>query len=246
MLCVGRGLAGRTAPAASAASCRRSPRGPTSSGSCRSSTKRSAGRTCSSARSRRRGRGQHAGPGRFAAGRAGGGQGAVPGARTAADRRQSPAGPHLRLPPGRRARRLSLPGPDRQRRAHRASTAAARRSSSSCWAARSTTPPAKPSTKWPACWGCPFPADRPSSAPPSRATRRRSTCPRPLLGYRSARLQLQRPEDGGPLSHLPARAKPCPPSRSPEQVADLAASFQEAVVDCLLGKTSARALHRPG
>ena len=25
------------------------------------------------------------------------------------------------------------------------------------WAARSTTPPARPSTRWPACWGLPFP-----------------------------------------------------------------------------------------
>ena len=38
---------------------------------------------------------------------------------------------------------------------------------SGCWAGRWTTPPAKPSTRWPAPWACPTPAG-PASPPPPK------------------------------------------------------------------------------
>ena len=57
---------------------------------------------------------------------------------------------------------------------------------------------------------------------------------------RPPRLQLQRTEDGSPLPHRRARAAGLFTDRAcAGQVADLAASFQEAVVDVLLDKTFA-------
>ena len=67
-------------------------------------------------RARRRGRGQHARPGRLAAGRSGRGQSAGPGLARAAGGGQSFAGPHLCLPDGGRRGRVSLRRTDRQRR----------------------------------------------------------------------------------------------------------------------------------
>ena len=66
------------------------------------------------------------------------------------------------------------------------------------WAARSTTRPAKRSTKSPACSACRIRAGRRSNGPHAAAIRDEHRFPRPLLGRpRAARFQLQRPEDGG-------------------------------------------------
>ncbi len=62
-----------------------------------------------------------------------------------------------------------------------------------------------------------------------------------FAGRRAAGFQLQRPEDGGALHDRRARAGPISPAwnSTPRQVADLAASFQEAVVDTLVDKAFA-------
>ena len=59
---------------------------------------------------------------------------------------------------------------------------------------------------------------------------------------RPPRFQLQRAEDGRALPHCRARpARLSQVALEPQQVADLAASFQEAVVDCLVDKAFAGA-----
>ena len=76
----------------------------------------------------------------------------------------------------------------------------------------STTPPARPSTKWPRCWACPIRAGRPSRGPPPGGNPR-GLRPAPLVlpGRRAAGFQFQRPEDGGALHDRragPARFQP--------------------------------------
>ncbi len=62
--------------------------------------------------------------------------------------------------------------------------------------------------------------------------------PRPTAGQRSAGFQLQRSEDSRAVSHQPAWESSAGSTRLiRRQVADLAASFQQAVVDCLVAKT---------
>ena len=151
-----------------------------------------------------------------------------------------------RLAAGRE--RLSLRGPDRQRRAHQPVPLPRPAWISSSWAEPSTTRPARPSTRWPPCWACRIPAGRRSSGPPPGGNPRGlPLSPRFPPRRRAPGFQLQRPEDGRALCHCRAR-----PARSrarcgsqPGQVADLAASFQEAVVDCLVGKAFA-ALEQTG
>ena len=61
--------------------------------------------------------------------------------------------------------------------------------------------------------------------------------PRAFLRDEDAGLQLQRSEDGGALrDRRTGKARLRQQRAPPQQVADLAASFQEAVVDCLVGK----------
>ena len=97
-------------------------------------------------------------------------------------------------------------GTDRQRRAYEPVSLPRAAGFRAAWAARSTTRPARRSTRWPACWGCPIPAGRRSSGRPAAAIRGRIALPRAAASTRrAARFQLQRPEDGRALSTLPTR-----------------------------------------
>ncbi len=96
-------------------------------------------------------------------------------ARPAAVRRRPPPGPRLGELPGARAVRAAVPVPDRQRRPHVPRARRRPHRLRRCWARRSTTPPARRSTRARACSACRSPAVRRSSASPPRATRARST-----------------------------------------------------------------------
>ena len=97
---------------------------------------------------------------------------------------------------------------------------------------------AKRSTRWPACWGCPTPAARRSRAAEAGDPQ----------AYRFPRAFLK-DDDRLDFSFsglkTAVRYQIAGPGRpdfraldlAPQTVADLAASFQEAVVDCLAGKT---------
>ena len=85
-----------------------------------------------------------------------------------------------------------------------------------------------------------------SSGPRGAATRRRMRFPRLVPPRRAADLQLLGPEDRRPLRPpRPGRAGARAGRRRRDVVADVAASFQEAVVDVLVGKTR-QALRRTG
>ena len=159
--------------------------------------------------------------------------------RHAAGRRQPSAGPHLRLPAGRRRRRVSLRRADRQRRPHAACTAAAGRSTSSCSGGTIDDAAGEAFDKVASMLGLPYPGGPAiERAAAGRQSAGLSLSARVPARRRPAGLQLQRPEDGRALRDRrtrPARLRPDPHS-TPQQVADLAASFQEAVVDCLVGK----------
>jgi N6-L-threonylcarbamoyladenine synthase len=99
---------------------------------------------------------------------------------------------------------------------------------------------AKLSTRWPTCWDCRFPAGRHCPGLPPKATQRRIVFPRAFLNDEQ-RLDFSfsglktavRYEIAGP-----GRPDFSAVDLAPERIADLAASFQEAVVDCLVGKSS--------
>ena len=151
-------------------------------------------------RHRRRGRGQHAGAGRLAVGRPGGGQGPVRGARHPVGGGPSSASPHLRLPHGRRpARGLPLHRADRQRRAHESlplpRAAGFRAAGGDDRRRRGRGLRQSGLDAGPALSG--------RAGHRARRRGRQSPCPCPaplvLPGRRAARFQLQRPEDRGAL-----------------------------------------------
>ncbi len=190
--------------------------------------------------SRRRGRGQHAGPGRFAARRAHGGQGAL---RWRAACRWWPSiiCRPTSMPAGMASGRDVFPcvglvvsgghsnlyrcaGPTdftplgwHDRRCGRRSV-------------RQSRQPARPAVSG-------RPVDR--TGGPQRQS---SEIPLPTAAVgrpRAARLQLQRTQNGGTLSDRrppgKTESRQLAPS-NPQEVADIAATFQEAVIDCLVGK----------
>ena len=146
--------------------------------------------------------------------RSGRGQGAGVRAGQAALRGQPPGRPRGRRPAGARAAAGALRRPAGLRRTH---VAAGRRrdhrTGSPSWARPSTTRPARRTTRWPGCWGCPIRAGR-------RSTGRRPGDPRYVElparpdrpqgpGAAPVRLLLLRAEDrGGPVGRDRAAGRP--------------------------------------
>ena len=95
----------------------------------------------------------------------------------------------------------------------------------------STTPPARRSTRARSCWACAIPAARRSSARRARAMPRAFRCRGRCSGGRAA------------ISPSPASRPRCAQrggadaARSPRDRADLAASLQAAIADCLVDRT---------
>ena len=106
-------------------------------------------------------------------------------------------------------------------------------------------PRARRLIRWPQCLGCPIPADLRSNARPRPAIRGRTLSPRlasdrdrldfSFSGLKTA-VRYQIAGQGMPVN---------PSSLAQETIADLAASFQQAVIDCLIGK-SLQALEKTG
>ena len=146
-----------------------------------------------------------------------------------------------------RGRSVSLRGLDHQRRPYQSLLSAAMHWNLICWDRPSTMPRARPSTKWRPCWACPIPAALHPDAPPKGAIPRLTISPCALLGDDD---RLDFSFSGLKTAVRYAIAGPGKPdfsslNLSSAQVADLAASFQEAVVDCLVGKAMA-ALRKTG
>ena len=155
---------------------------------------------------RRRGRDGRARARRLAARRGGGRQGAGADVGRALRRRQPPRGAPLRRLPGgarpraapRRAAGVGRPHDARRDARTTASTASSGR--------RSTTPPARPSTRWPATSASATPAARPSTALAMQGDPA-AIALSPGDAARGARLLLQWPEDGRdqPRAQAPRR-----------------------------------------
>ena len=140
-------LAGRRARRASAASSPRSPRATTWSWRSRWSRRRWPRRASALERDRG-GRGdRRAGADRRPAGRRQHREGDRRAAPPAADPGRPPAGPRRRQLPRARAAGAALPLPGRERRPHAAGRGPRSRAATRCSARRSTTPPARPSTR---------------------------------------------------------------------------------------------------
>ncbi len=125
------------------------------------------------------------------------------------------------------------------RRAHPpVARAVASASRSPSWAAPSTTPPARPTTRWPGCWGWATRAARCSTTWPAPATAAAITFPRGMTG----------PADDPhafSFSGLKTAVARYVESHPDAETADIAAGFQEAVADVLTMK-AARAATRLG
>ena len=176
-------------------------------------------------------------------GRADGGQDAVRRLRLAAGGRQSPAGPHLRLPAGERPRRVSLRRPDRQRRPFE-HLPLRRPIDFTPLGGTIDDAAGEAFDKVASLLGLPYPGGPAIERAARDGDRKAHRFPRPLLDDPdAARLQLQRAEDGRAVSGRRA-GKAAEPSEHGslrqlsriQLVADIAASFQEAVIDCLVGK----------
>ncbi len=175
-----------------------------------------------------------------------GGQGVGDGAGCPSDRRGSPGRAPLRLPARPpRAGGLSLRRAWSSREGTRAFTTAGGRSTTNCSAGRSTTRRARRSTRSPASSAWAIPAGRGSSGRRRRGNPKAFAFPRAFLkddrlafsfsGLKTAVLYALKGKDARSTGDSPP----------PALVADLAASFQEAVVDVLVGKVG-QALDRTG
>ena len=113
-----------------------------------------------------------------------------------------------------------------------------------CSDARSTMPPARPSTRARGCSGSAIPGAPRWSGSPRAATRRRTRSPvRPRSARGAARARAGRRSNEAwtsPLRGSRPRCSTgcasCPPLRSAARAADLAASYQAAIVDSLLAR----------
>ena len=167
-------------------------------------------------------------------GRAGHRQGAGAGGGQAADRGQPSRGP-CAVADAERSR-PSLPLSAAARLGRPLPAAAASRASAATAGSppRSTTRPARRSTRPPSCSASAFPAGRRSSEAAKAGDPAAVPLPRPLVGSRRAAFLLRRPQERGAARQ----------GERPSRRADIAASFQQAVVDCLVDRT--RRAHRGG
>ena len=184
------------------------------------------------------------------------GEGARGRARAAVRAGRSPPGarrrelPARRRDAGERRVRAAVRVPDRQRRAHAARARRASTTASRCSGARSTTPPARRSTRARGCSASAIPggaalerlaADGDPEAfsfPGSPGERARGGRARAATAFaRGPRLLLRGPQDGAAVRAARAlRARTRARAR-----ADLAASYQAAIVESLVGARRAGA-----
>ena len=138
----------------------------------------------------------------------------------------------LYLEPG--AARAALPLPARERRATRCSSTCARMRATRSSARPSTTPRARPSTRAPACSGS---ATR---AAPRSTGRRARAIPRPTR-FPVARVPGFDFSFSGLKTALLYAVRDLPPDELERRRADLAASYQRAIVRALVERTRAAA-----
>ena len=194
-------------------------------------------------RPRRRRRRRHRGPRplRRAARRPRRGQGLRHGVGRAALRREPPRRARRRRhpaerPAARRASRCSSPVGTPACSTCRTSRARSRRS-----ARRSTTRRARRSTRSPGCSGCRSRAARTSTGSPATATPRAVAFPRGLTGPRDAPFDFS---FSGLKTAVARHVEALERAGTAVPVADVAASFQEAVVDVLTAKAVRAARER--
>ena len=191
---------------------------------------------------------QGPGPRRRAAGRPLHRQGARGRARAAVRAGRPPAGPRRRELPARRRRtgrglRAAVRLPDRQRRAHAAGPRRPSTTASRCSGARSTTPPARRSTRARACSASAIPAaPRSSALARGRRPRPRSRFPtRATSGLRQG-LDFS---FAGLKTALLYKLRELGEAEAAARAADLAASYQAAIVDSLTERAERALRARP-
>ena len=175
---------------------------------------------------RRRGRHLRPGPHRLPARRGDRGEGTVAGLGGPLRRGQPSRGPPVRLAARAARARLARWSCSWSRAATRCSCRWRGPVATGCSARRSTTRPARRSTRWPGSSGSATPAARPSTG--RRTGRSPGLRLPPGPARRRVRLLLQRAQDV--RGQRGAARTPTPPT------ADVAASFQQAVVDVLVGQ----------
>ena len=188
----------------------------------------------------RRGR-RHRRPGArgCAAGRCRGREVARARARPAPDRRQPPRGPCLRDPAGVRAARAAAARADRAAVGTPASCCSAPTARSRRSAPRSTTPPARRSTRSPASSACPTPA-----GPRSMRWRRKGDPAAIAFPRAMATTAPSTSRFSGLKTAVVRELRRREALGQDIDFADVAASFQEAVVDVAVAKTMAAAAAR--
>ena len=158
------------------------------------------------------------------------------------DRVVAPPAARARRPP-RRARRLALSPagraraavslPARERRPHAAARRARPHASSACSARRSTTPRARRSTRARGCSASAIPAAARSTGSRATATRRRTTSRSRACPASTSRSPASR-------RRCSTRRATSPPAELEARRADLAASYQRAIVRALVGRVRTR------
>ena len=113
---------------------------------------------------------------------------------------------------------------------HAAGPRRATTTASRCSAARSTTPPARPSTRARGCSGCRFPAVPRSSGSPATATRAAFSFP---VARNLAGLDFS---FAGVKTSLLYKVRELGEQAARERAADLAASYQAAIVEALAAR----------
>ena len=161
------------------------------------------------------------------------GKGLALGTRQAADRRQSSRRPCAQPAPGRSGPRLSLSAAAGLRRPLPIARGRAASATIGGWRRPSTMRPAKRSTRRPSCSACAYPGGPAIEELAAEGDPAAVPLPRPLVGsgephfsFAGLKSAVQRAVASG--EYAPA---------------DIAASFQQAVVDCLVDRTAPRARH---